>query len=723
MAEAAHAITSYSHAHDAMDAMDAAQAITSCSSTHNATDSPVVHLLYHLVLLTALCIPSTILWMMKNASLSEKDTSSIQAPRTRKQSKAKSTSRSSAQQKAESCQPFDKARVKMSSKCASFFATGRSGDSYLCISYTHDGTRCNKTVGRSSQAWAESLCRLLSTLEHVDQDFNALVTAYAEFSLCGVHRKYTTGYKTRLRDKWLEEIRNAFRDDWLDMAAIPSSDLREHRIVTSQRSQVAPCAGEDCFCQIHRYTLPGSFPLSALDLEMWQMRSWPLTQAYTDRFGVPSAVGYVEVSVEDTSDDGIPRTLSDPSVRTELQQWIKVSPQGKAPNTASPLSIVVDEIRKDLTNDDLKCGHIYAFVVPSSPEYIKIGYTASSLSERVRYLKTCDPDLELVGHTTANVPFVKRAERLIHLRLQAQGLRRHNTRCQNRFRLDCGSCCKVHTEWFETSAAVVHSAIEEWINWSITSGSYDAGGKPTTQLLRVHSRRPASDQRDHAEYQLMNILKMSKPISTAPWKRLDPAIFAGTIADVHNDSPITEPTPTIVQASAFPFDAESRPSSFSTSPAPSRSLSTTASPPPATPSRPALYGSGKADRRQCTPAERTTHRQDSAPSTPGSSGSANSVFSISSTASSATNTSEHLSPGISERKASSSSSFSSSPSCSSRRSRLSMTSESPGISSPSVSPSPSPSASQRRKARNVSLKKSSSVYRDCPTSDESLHDE
>jgi hypothetical protein len=58
------------------------------------------------------------------------------------------------------------------------------------------------------------------------------------------------------------------------------------------------------------------------------------------------------------------------------------------------------------------------------------------------------------------VPFVKRVERLIHLELANQQVKKQ-----------CGACGKEHREWFEVPAneqgvRSVDACVRRWVNWA-----------------------------------------------------------------------------------------------------------------------------------------------------------------------------------------------------------------------------------------------------------------
>lgn len=125
-----------------------------------------------------------------------------------------------------------------------------------------------------------------------------------------------------------------------------------------------------------------------------------------------------------------------------------------------------------LKKRDNETGSLYIFERPSSPGYVKIGWTADNVSKRLASWAKCGYKPKLLFRVD-NVPHAQRVERLTHYELIKEW--RKERPCQ-------AAKCKGtrHQEWFEISGKGAFEVVGRWVSVMKEADPYgpDAHLKP-----------------------------------------------------------------------------------------------------------------------------------------------------------------------------------------------------------------------------------------------------
>ncbi|EMC96916.1 hypothetical protein BAUCODRAFT_68253 [Baudoinia panamericana UAMH 10762] len=136
---------------------------------------------------------------------------------------------------------------------------------------------------------------------------------------------------------------------------------------------------------------------------------------------------------------------------------------GSEPETSGKKTIMLkigraNNVTRRMNQWQRQCGYALNLVrwypyVSSSPQASPVGDRRESLYPDLSQLgKSCD--------VLRKVPYVKRVERLIHLELRTQQVKRR-----------CKACGKEHREWFEVEASqkgvrAVNECVRRWVSWA-----------------------------------------------------------------------------------------------------------------------------------------------------------------------------------------------------------------------------------------------------------------
>ena len=140
-----------------------------------------------------------------------------------------------------------------------------------------------------------------------------------------------------------------------------------------------------------------------------------------------------------------------------------------APYVRSPKYTVKAKLEEPLTKTAWKTGTVYMFTRPSSPGYVKIGYTTVSVSSRMRQWEKSCHYTPLVQHAIHNVPHVFRVEQLIHTELSEYW--RREKRCKHN-----SDCPRQHQEWFEIAIEQAKQVMSKWTQWVKSAKPYNESG-------------------------------------------------------------------------------------------------------------------------------------------------------------------------------------------------------------------------------------------------------
>lgn len=266
-------------------------------------------------------------------------------------------------------------------------------------------------------------------------------------------------------------------------------------------------AGLSCCKRVHRKSLE-EFGITDKLCQKWEKdlkepppRSWPIKQEDSPQAEPPSPSPSPSPSVKketspfETGEPG-PRynlrfhagsteqasskaeAASDfvPHVNASSRTFVKELLQQLAP--ISPPKAPAKNAKKE--PQWRKSGSVYGFTRESSPGMVKIGFTAGSVSQRLKGVqKSCGYEPQLVAVADA-IPHVMRAERLVHYELLTCW--RREPRCKHNSR-----CAGGHREWFEVDVDTAARTIKNVAEWMRLARPYDEKGYVTLKWRNVIS--------------------------------------------------------------------------------------------------------------------------------------------------------------------------------------------------------------------------------------------
>lgn len=145
------------------------------------------------------------------------------------------------------------------------------------------------------------------------------------------------------------------------------------------------------------------------------------------------------------------------------------SPSDFTPYVQDPRYTVESKLKQPLKVRGRKTGTLYLFTRPSSPGFVKIGYTTGSLDGRMNAWEESCHYRPVVEHRLSKVPHVFRVEGLVHAELSKYWRRekrcKHNPNCPTR-----------HQEWFEIDVDRAKAVMNKWANWMAAALPYDEDG-------------------------------------------------------------------------------------------------------------------------------------------------------------------------------------------------------------------------------------------------------
>ncbi|KIW21910.1 uncharacterized protein PV07_12682 [Cladophialophora immunda] len=139
------------------------------------------------------------------------------------------------------------------------------------------------------------------------------------------------------------------------------------------------------------------------------------------------------------------------------------------PHVANPLpgDSVIGKIVEPLVDRDFETGSLYIFSRESSPGYVKIGWTAQSIQQRLDKWANCGYTPNLL-FSLLSVKNARRVETLTHFELIKEW--RRERRCK------APHCLKSHQEWFEISIERAAATLQNWADFMNRADPYGADG-------------------------------------------------------------------------------------------------------------------------------------------------------------------------------------------------------------------------------------------------------
>jgi T5orf172 domain len=147
-----------------------------------------------------------------------------------------------------------------------------------------------------------------------------------------------------------------------------------------------------------------------------------------------------------------------------------IDPQGCAqdfqPYLTKASQTVLSALIRPLSDREQISGSLYMYTRSSSPGFVKIGLTTTSVPERLSVWQRNCKYVPILQHEIHNVPNVYRVESLIHFQL-AKHWRREKW---------CKKCRSSHQEWFEIDIDTARKVMDGWVEWISTAMPFDANG-------------------------------------------------------------------------------------------------------------------------------------------------------------------------------------------------------------------------------------------------------
>ena len=133
-----------------------------------------------------------------------------------------------------------------------------------------------------------------------------------------------------------------------------------------------------------------------------------------------------------------------------------------------PTHSVSSKIQDYLYGRDFETGSLYIFDRKSSPEHVKIGWTARTVTGRLESLSKCGYTPNLLFRVDY-APHAQRVETLTHYELMKEW--RRERRCNK------GLGCQIaHREWFEISKERAKQVLGGWAKFMTVAEPYDPNG-------------------------------------------------------------------------------------------------------------------------------------------------------------------------------------------------------------------------------------------------------
>lgn len=156
------------------------------------------------------------------------------------------------------------------------------------------------------------------------------------------------------------------------------------------------------------------------------------------------------------------------SVRSETSHQPPLSEFRAHIAETNPTHSVSSKIQDYLCNRDFETGSLYIFDRKSSPGHVKIGWTARTVTGRLKDLSKCGYTPNLLFQMDS-VPHAQRVETLTHHELIKEW--RRERRCNK------GLGCQIaHREWFEICKERAKQVLGDWAKFMTVAEPYDSNG-------------------------------------------------------------------------------------------------------------------------------------------------------------------------------------------------------------------------------------------------------
>lgn len=324
--------------------------------------------------------------------------------------------------------------------------------SLRCLGQTLNGGQCrNRTT--ESLALAFALVRSIVQTHPPPTIRRSMLSHVVSGFLCHRHNSPDHPSFQHLLDAWEGRLEVHFFREQLYRPRANTSDMRIKRSC-SQSSSIFDLPEisdnymiDKCREHIHSSNMQVTAqPSSSLDSAISQSDVKPLTVASKN---------------QNTSSPLRRRILGNP------QQLAKR--KFRLYNERGKLETLHSVITSELKESNVLSGHIYVFWRPEEPEYLKIGFTTGTFSDRLADLRrSCRSPTYEILYATGHIPNARRVESLIHADLRP--VRYIESRCKG-----SPKCSNQHREWFKASLDTAVKTVEYWAEWMTMLDPYEDG--------------------------------------------------------------------------------------------------------------------------------------------------------------------------------------------------------------------------------------------------------
>ncbi|KAJ5903509.1 hypothetical protein N7504_005892 [Penicillium tannophilum] len=204
-------------------------------------------------------------------------------------------------------------------------------------------------------------------------------------------------------------------------------------------------------------------------------------------------------------------------------------------NDPSPDDCVYRKMLDPLEDRDVETGRLYIFDRISSPGHVKIGWTAKSVSNRLKSWSNCGYSPNLLFETSP-IHNAMRAETLTHYEFIKEW--RRERMCKG------PGCGKSHKEWFEINAERAKQVVSHWATFMERARPYDEGGLLKPQWKEVIEMIHNKSELVTAEKLLALYTATLIKQEIVPWK----VVILLCAPKIKEDISILRPVPTVLKA-------------------------------------------------------------------------------------------------------------------------------------------------------------------------------
>ena len=338
-----------------------------------------------------------------------------------------------------------------------------------CIFFTLKGDRCRNKCKESDKMQAIILRNAINSISSEAVDLDLLQDCVLYNCCSGArHRNKIEDAEllTPLAQRWQSEIRRHFnrtislpehRSAVINTGVYTSRSTPSHNNTTARRGSIK----SPDYYQLH----------DSRSSSMSPTPSKPMRSSLHYQYGSSSGTTKVETSLfgNQSRYNLRPRNISTNSTSGQISS-IPQSPRSEfRPHIENPrprdsvFHKILNPIKKKSRDDET--GSVYIFDRMSSHGYVKIGWTARSVADRLAAWSKCGYIPNLL-FSINNVPHARRVETLTHYELIKEWRRERI----------CKACGTSHQEWFEVDQGRAKQVLNNWADFMRIAEPYDSNG-------------------------------------------------------------------------------------------------------------------------------------------------------------------------------------------------------------------------------------------------------